>query len=332
MKPNRKTQIAIFPTHHNDENATASDHRVYSATDTPATNDNLHIASQPVKKKVDATFTDPSQNFVRSQKPHFSTRTSNVEWSSPWKHYREEFQLHDLGGSLTVAVRQGRQVHIRKLALLESKDALSKFRMLRHQNVVEFIHAYMTDSYLHAVFEPTTFSLYHLAKCPKYPNEAQLGAIVGQVVDGLSYLEAEGFEHPTLDSRNILVTDAGIVKIANQELCQPLKGHSQHHIKTVSRIVQLLMQKYCKETPGIDDLGRWPPDSDGFTFLVAIDSASSIDELRKHPLTRHRDTDCLCGLLCLARVSVFPREYESKIEATPAPNRASISDFLLRNR
>ncbi|GJC91127.1 serine/threonine-protein kinase [Colletotrichum spaethianum] len=213
MKPNRKTQIAIFPAHHTVENATASGHSVRSATDTPATNDSLHIASRPEKRKVDATVTGSAQNIVRSQKTHSSAQTSDIEWSSPWKHYREEFQLHDLGGSLTVAVRQERQVHIRKIALLESKEALSKFRRLRHRNVVEFIHAYMTDPSLHAVFEPTTFSLYHLAKCPKYPDEAQLGAIVGQVVDGLSYLEAEGFEHPTLDSRSILVTDAGIVKI-----------------------------------------------------------------------------------------------------------------------
>ncbi|WQF76928.1 Putative serine-threonine/tyrosine-protein kinase, catalytic [Colletotrichum destructivum] len=212
MKPNRKTQIAMFPAHHTVENATAPDHRAYSAADTPATSDSLHIALRP-KRKFDATLEDSAQNIVRSQKTHSSAQTSDIEWNSPWKHYREEFQLHDLGGSLTVAVRQGTQVHIRKIALLESQDALSKFRRLRHQNVVEFVHAYMTDTYLHAVFEPTTFSLYHLAKCPKYPDEAQLGAIVGQVVDGLSYLEAEGFEHPTLDSGSILVTDAGIVKI-----------------------------------------------------------------------------------------------------------------------
>ncbi|KZL80231.1 fad-binding domain-containing protein [Colletotrichum incanum] len=279
MKPNRKTQIAIFPAYYTVENATASDHKVHSATDTPATNDSLHITSRPEKRKVDATVTGLAQKTVRSQKAYSSAQTSDIEWSSPWKHYREEFQLHDLGGSLTVAVSQGRQVYIRKIALLESKDALSKFRSLRHRNIVEFIHAYMTDPYMHAVFEPTTI----LTK-PSW------------VLSLVSYLEAEGFEHPTLDSRSILVTDAGIVKI---ELCRPLEGHSQHHIDT------LLMQKYYKETPGIDDLDRWPPDSDGFAFLVAIDSASSIDEL-------HRDTDCLLGLLSLARVSVFLREYECK--------------------
>ncbi|KDN59969.1 putative FAD-binding domain-containing protein [Colletotrichum sublineola] len=282
---------------------------VYPAIDTLAKNDDSHVASQAGKNKDRAMFAGSAQSIDRSRETIFPgpARTPDIEWNSPWKQYREAFQLHDLGGSLTVAVREGTQAHIRKLAVLESTDALLKFRRLRHQNIVEFTHAYMTDACLYAVFEPTSFSLLHLAKCPKYPDEAQLGAIVSQVVDGLSYLEAEGFEQPTLDSSNMLVTDAGLVKIANQELCRPLTGRSQHHIKAVSRVVQLLMQKYEKETPGIDDLNRWPPDSHGFTFLVAIDSASSVDQLQNHPLMRHRVTECLLGLLSLAlhRHSLF---------------------------
>ncbi|KAK1613486.1 hypothetical protein BDP81DRAFT_401245 [Colletotrichum phormii] len=80
------------------------------------------------------------------------------------------------------------------------------------------------------------------------------------------------------------------------------------------------MQKYCKETPGIDDLGRWSPDSDGFTFLVAIDSASSVVELQNHSLVRHRDTECLLGLVSLTRVAVFPREYICGAKAATVPN------------
>ncbi|KAK1966788.1 hypothetical protein LY78DRAFT_669481 [Colletotrichum sublineola] len=215
MKPNRKTQIAIFPSHLSVHDDVAPHRRVYPAINTPATSDDLHAASDAEKTEDHVLFVDPAQSINHSHKAIFTApaRTSDVEWNSPWKHYREGFQLHDLGGSLTVAVRDGTQVHIRKVSVPESTDALSKFRRLRHQNIVEFIHAYMTDSCLYAVFEPTTFSLFHLAKCPKYPDEAQLGAIVSQVVGGLSYLEAEGFEHPTLDSSNVLVTDAGLVKI-----------------------------------------------------------------------------------------------------------------------
>ncbi|KAK2050973.1 hypothetical protein LY76DRAFT_529434 [Colletotrichum caudatum] len=154
-----------------------------------------------------------TRTVVRSGHKHFSILTPDVEWNSPWKHYKAEFELHDLGGSVTVAVRQRTQVYIRRLAVSESEDALSKFRGLRHQNVVEFIYAYMTKTYLYVVLECITFSLYHLAKCPIYPDEAQLGTIVGQVVSGLSFLEAHGFEHPLLGSKEILVTDAGLVKI-----------------------------------------------------------------------------------------------------------------------
>ncbi|KAK1479090.1 hypothetical protein CABS01_17281 [Colletotrichum abscissum] len=88
------------------------------------------------------------------------------------------------------------------------------------------------------------------------------------------------------------MTDAGVVKIetvyiAEQHLCQPLRGHSHRHLTALSHVVQLLMQKYCKETPGIDDLGRWAPDSDGFAFLVAIDSASSVVELQSVRITSY---------------------------------------------
>ncbi|KAL0930290.1 serine/threonine protein kinase [Colletotrichum truncatum] len=213
MKSNRKTQIALFPARYARENATVTDHKVHPSTDTSATNDNLQIAPQQEKAKHQAMFTDKAQAIVRSQRGPFSVRTTDVEWGSPWKDYQEQFKLHDLWDSLIVAVGQGKLVHIKEMAPLESKDALSKFRILRHKNIIEFIHAYMTDSCLYAVFEPTAFSLLHLALCPRYPDESQLGAIVGQVADGLSYLESQGFEHPSLDNSKIVVTDRGLVKI-----------------------------------------------------------------------------------------------------------------------
>ncbi|KAL0933521.1 serine/threonine protein kinase [Colletotrichum truncatum] len=184
MKPNRKTQIAIFPARYGRENATAPDHKVYPATDTSTTKDNLQIAPQQEKTKHPAMFTDKAQAIVRPQRDLFSVRTTDVEWGSPWKNYQEQFKLHDLWDSLIVAVGQGELVHVKEMAPLESKDALSKFRILRHKNIIEFIHAYMTDTCLYAIFEPTAFSLLHLALCPRYPNESQLGAIVGQVNDG----------------------------------------------------------------------------------------------------------------------------------------------------
>ncbi|KAF4772732.1 hypothetical protein HER10_EVM0007608 [Colletotrichum scovillei] len=144
-----------------------------------------------------------------------SDRPSHVEKGSPWKHYQAQFELNDLGGTLIVASRHRKLFHISELARTESKQILENLKMLRHPNIVEFIEAYMTSTSFHAVFEATAISLLHVAKCPIYPDEAQLGAIVGQVVDGLSYLEGEGLEHTSIDGGNVLMTDAGVVKIGN---------------------------------------------------------------------------------------------------------------------
>lgn len=44
-----------------------------------------------------------------------------------------------------------------------------------------------------------------------------------------------------------------------------------------------LMEKHTKKngTTGVNDLKRWPVDSNAVKFLAAIDSVSTVDELRK---------------------------------------------------
>lgn len=43
------------------------------------------------------------------------------------------------------------------------------------------------------------------------------------------------------------------------------------------------MQKYTKEggRAGVDDLNRWPVDSDAFGFLLAISDTNYLKDLRK---------------------------------------------------
>ncbi|KZL83408.1 fad-binding domain-containing protein [Colletotrichum incanum] len=328
MEPNQKTQIDVFPAQNSLADTIATDHKARPKANKAATNDESHVQLKPKKKQGHVTNLDMTRTVVRSGHKHFSVRTPDIEWNSPWKHYRAEFELHDLGGSVTVAVRQRTLVHIRRLAVSESEDALSKLRRLRHQNIVQFIHAYMTKTYLYVVLECTTISLHQLAKCPIYPDEAQLGTIVGQV-------SSEEHNFWRLQQSKIDILESNVSnQVANQQLCRPFESHKQQRVKALSPVVQLLMQKYCKESPGVDDLDRWPPDSAGFTFLIAIEWASSFNELQnvgvprplmfalsrdessyshlQHPLARHHDTHCLVGLLSLARVSVFPREYSCK--------------------
>jgi hypothetical protein len=53
-------------------------------------------------------------------------------------------------------------------------------------------------------------------------------------------------------------------------------------LEALERITMELMEKHAKAegSAGVDDLKRWPLDSDAFGFLLAIGSAGSVDELK----------------------------------------------------
>jgi hypothetical protein len=54
-------------------------------------------------------------------------------------------------------------------------------------------------------------------------------------------------------------------------------------INSLATIMMQLMQSYEMDDGviGVDDLGRWPPDSEAFGFLEAISSARSVEALMK---------------------------------------------------
>ena len=71
-----------------------------------------------------------------------------------------------------------------------------------------------------------------------------------------------------------------------------------------------LMQKYVKEDGaiGVDNLHRWPSNSDALGFLSATTSTASIAELLKHPLlSRPYQKDSLIGIISLAQVCIRGR-------------------------
>lgn len=73
---------------------------------------------------------------------------------------------------------------------------------------------------------------------------------------------------------------------ANQECCRqvaPPDGTSIRDVRALSRIMMELMEKCTKddEAIGVEDLNRWPFDSDAVGFLSATTSASSVNELMK---------------------------------------------------
>lgn len=73
--------------------------------------------------------------------------------------------------------------------------------------------------------------------------------------------------------------------VGGLELCvEHMPNQSQSlSIKAVATITMVLMQKYEKVdgVVGVDDLDRWPIDSDAFGFLSATSSTGSIEVLEQ---------------------------------------------------
>ncbi|KAG0644960.1 hypothetical protein D0Z07_9342 [Hyphodiscus hymeniophilus] len=116
-------------------------------------------------------------------------------WESPWGEYEKVYDV-ELGGTVEVAVRKAppvELVHVRAFSTEASEKTL----------------------YLHM-----PVSLERIVRSPAYPDERQLVAILGQVVAGVAYLAAEGFEHGSLTCSNILLNIDGDVKIGEQSLLQ----------------------------------------------------------------------------------------------------------------
>ncbi|KAH7418954.1 hypothetical protein BKA64DRAFT_649748, partial [Cadophora sp. MPI-SDFR-AT-0126] len=144
-------------------------------------------------------------------------------------------------------------------------------------------------------------SLEPIVRSPAYPNKRQLAAILGQIITGLAYLTAEGFEHGSLTYSNILLNTDGDIKITNQEYCHVKAGSRPRDIRALSSITMQLMQKYVKKdrAVGVDDLYRWHSNSDAVGFLSATTSTASTAELLKPLLSRPHQKESLISLVSL---------------------------------
>jgi hypothetical protein len=75
------------------------------------------------------------------------------------------------------------------------------------------------------------------------------------------------------------------VHIGSLEDVQALNQNQDQRgaLKAVGTIAMELMEKHAKknDAAGVNDLKRWPADSDAVKFLAAIDSVSTVDNLRK---------------------------------------------------
>ncbi|CRG88241.1 hypothetical protein PISL3812_05269 [Talaromyces islandicus] len=218
-------------------------------------------------------------SFQNRSHPILKTRDQ-----SPWKTYQKEFTC-DLAGDA---------------AMVFNRAEPSRTFALRH-----YLECFHTEGSIYALCEDLPITLEDVVACDAFLNEARLAAILKQVLDGLSYLMAEGFEHGSLKCSNILMGMDGTVRIGCLEAIHRRHDSQVQTLTALRAMTVELMEKrpIYDSVTGVTDLARWPLESDAVKFLAATTSADSIDHLRKEPLiVKHGDSKGT--LVILARLAI----------------------------
>ncbi|KAH6675938.1 hypothetical protein B0J14DRAFT_375060 [Halenospora varia] len=108
-------------------------------------------------------------------------RDFQVRMGSPWGRYREILDLENIHGSVTVAERKEPHyglVAIKEFPSTAAEKALERHQRVKHENIVDVLDAFTTDTSLYIVLEHLPISLSQIVGGAKYPTEWQLAAIL----------------------------------------------------------------------------------------------------------------------------------------------------------
>ncbi|KAJ5769734.1 uncharacterized protein N7511_001785 [Penicillium nucicola] len=234
-----------------------------------------------------------------------------VRQESPWDTYRGVL-TYEIAGKVTIATRRtrpSRMVAIRRYQRQNAQRLICKFGRLEHLNVLSLHECYMHGELAYFLVDDLPLTLAFVVVSPTiYPNEAELGSIMCQILDGACYLSLFGLAHQSLACDEILFGIDGSLKIACLELCVDCTSQQSEaaYIAALPSITMRLMQKFDKDdgVVGVNDLERWPIGSAAVDFLSATETARSIDCLRDQPLVaaKHRPKD---DLVLLARAALL---------------------------
>ena len=103
---------------------------------------------------------------------------------SPWGRYKEVLDLENINGSITVAERKAPHyglVAIKVFPSTAAEKVLERHQRVKHENIVDVLDAFTTDTSLYIVLEHLPISLLQIVEGAKYPTEWQLAAILNQV-------------------------------------------------------------------------------------------------------------------------------------------------------
>ena len=120
-----------------------------------------------------------AQAYKRNLPPDFQVRMG-----SPWDSYTKVLNVEHLDNSITVAERTAPHsglVAIKVFPSAVAEKALERHQRVTHENIVDVLDAFTTDTSLYIVLEHLPISLLQIVEGAKYPSELQLAAILKQV-------------------------------------------------------------------------------------------------------------------------------------------------------
>ncbi|KAH6703061.1 kinase-like domain-containing protein [Leptodontidium sp. MPI-SDFR-AT-0119] len=201
---------------------------------------------------------------------------------SPWDHYKQVFELGL--GSFVIVVSRRATHDLFTMKRFQGADEVRMLQSLGHRNLHQMLECFSLEDSYFAVFGYEPISLAHIACSPPFLTELQLAAIVGQILDGLAYLAANGLEPGPYNCSNILLDADGTVKMSNHESCKEITPIQD--LKALGYVTMELMQKYLSSSGsmGLEDFRYWPSDGKAVSFLAMTTSATSLEQLLSHPL------------------------------------------------
>jgi hypothetical protein len=156
----------------------------------PAKSDAIIKSGKKRERSVEGDPMDATSDTARGKGKQRMGNSATVAslplrtaWESPWEKYTKEYDLN-LGGPVVVSVRKAppvELVQVRAFPTLMAEKTLHMFRHIQHNKIVTALDAFTTDDFLYVVLEHMPVTLEHIIGCPAYPDERQLGAILGQV-------------------------------------------------------------------------------------------------------------------------------------------------------
>ncbi|XWX00678.1 hypothetical protein V2A60_008699 [Cordyceps javanica] len=210
----------------------------------------------------------------------------------PWaKKYKKAYTILDFDGDATIAASDSRIALVRQFPDSDQR-AVQYYLQLQHRNIVEVVEAFSSQNFLYIVMEEMTLCLYHLVRCPTYPNDAQLRSSL--ILDGLGFLHDTHLGYDRLRCRNVLVDRWGHMKLsrlvvttqsrqqtliceANLEKLRPLTSEiEKSDAASVGEVALYLMQKDAG--PGVRDSAQW---YEFLNFVACAPTAKGVAQLRR---------------------------------------------------